>query len=50
MQEFKVPQTNQKGISELWEIKKKEGEAAWDLKKRFKDAISKLSYTLDPNH
>lgn len=50
MQEFKVPQMDQQGLSKLWETKQREGETAWELMKRFKDAISKLSYTLDSNH
>jgi len=33
-------------LSELWEIKHKEGGIAWELMKRFKDAIGKLSYTI----
>lgn len=49
-QEFKLPQTNKKGLSELWEIKKWEGETAWELMQRFKDTIGKLSYQIDPNH
>ena len=50
VQEFKVPQIDQQGLSELQEIKKREGETAWELMQRFNNAISKLSYTLDPNH
>lgn len=50
MWELKVPQTDQQGLSELWEIKYREGDTAWELMQRFKDAISKLGYTLDPNH
>lgn len=50
LQEFKVPQTNQQGLSELWETKHKEGKTAWELMQRFKNSIVKLSYTLDPNH
>ena len=50
VQEFKLPHTDQQGLFELWEIKQKEGETAWDLMRRFKDAIGKLSYLIDPNH
>ena len=50
VREFKLPQTDQQGLSELWEIKQKEGETAWELMRRFKDAIGKLSYPIDPNH
>lgn len=49
LHEFKIPQADQQGLLELWKIKKKEGETTWELMQRFKDAISKLSYTLDPN-
>ena len=31
VQEFKFPQTDQQGLSELWEIKQKEGETSWEL-------------------
>lgn len=34
----------------MWEIKQKEGETAWEVMRRFKDAIGKLSYPIDPNH
>jgi len=29
--EFKVPQIDQQGLLELWEIKQKEGEMDWEL-------------------
>lgn len=48
--EFKLPQTDHKGLSDLWEIKQREGETAWELIHRFKDAIGKLRYPIDPNH
>ena len=48
--EFKLPQIDQQVLSELWEIKQREGETAWELMSRFKDAIGKLSYPIDPNH
>jgi len=50
VQEFKLPQTDQQGFPELWEIKQQEGETEWELMKIFKDAISKLSYIIDSNH
>ena len=50
IKEFKLPQTDQQGLSEMWEIKQIEGETTWDLMRRFKDAIGKLSYLIDPNH
>lgn len=30
-QGFKLPHTDLQGLSELWEIKQKEGETAWEL-------------------
>ena len=30
-QEFKLPRTDQQVLSELWEIKQKEGETTWEL-------------------
>ena len=50
VQEFKLPQTDQQVLSELWEIKQKEGETTWEMMCRFKDAIRKLNYPIDPNH
>ena len=50
VKEFKLPQTDQKGFSEMWEIKQREGETTWDLMRRFKDAIGKLSYPINLNH
>lgn len=50
VKEFKLPQTDQQGLSEMWEIKQQEGETAWDLMRRFKDAVGKISYLIDPNH
>ena len=50
VKEFKLPQTDQQGLSEMWEIKQREGETSWDLMWRFKDVIGKLSYPIDPNH
>ena len=41
---------DQQGLSKLWEIKQREGETAWELMRRFKDAIKKLSYPIDLNH
>ena len=48
--EFKLPQTDQQGLSEMWEIKQREGETTWDQMRRFKDAVGKLNYPIDPNH
>lgn len=45
-----LPQTNQQGLFELWEIKKQERETTWDLMDRFKDVIGKLSYLIYLNH
>ena len=50
MQVFKLSQINQEGLSELWEIKQREGDTALDLMIRFKDEIGKLSYPIDPNY
>ena len=50
VKEFKLPQTDQQGLFELWEIKQREGETAWDLMRRFKDVIGKLSYPIDRNN
>ena len=50
VKEFKLPQTDQQGLSEMWEIKQREGENTWDLMWRFKDGIGKLSYSIDLNH
>lgn len=50
IKELKLPQTDQQGLSKMWEIKQREGEATWDLIRRLKDAVSKLSYPIDPSH
>ena len=34
----------------MWEIKQREGETEWDLMRRFKNAVGKLSYPIDLNH
>ena len=34
----------------MWDIKQREGETSWDLMRRFKDAVGKLSYPIDPNN
>lgn len=34
----------------MWEIKQQEGETAWDLMRRYKDEVGKLSYPINPNH
>ena len=34
----------------MWEVKQREGETAWDLMRRFKDVVGKLSYPIDLNH
>jgi len=36
--EFKLPQSDQQDLSELWEIQQREGESAWEYNKKFKDA------------
>ena len=50
IKEFKLPQTDQQGLSKMWEIKQREGETAWDIMRRFKDAIRELSYLINLNH
>ena len=50
IKEFKLPQTDQQGLSKLWEIKQREGENVWELMHRFKDVISNLNYLINPNH
>lgn len=50
VKEFKLPQTGQQGLLEMWNIKQREGETAWDMMRRCKDAIGKLSYLIDLNH
>ena len=49
IQEFKLPQKFQQGLSELWDIKQWEGETAWECMQRFKDSIDRLSYPINPN-
>ena len=34
----------------MWEIKQRKGETTWDLMRRFKDEIRKLSYLINLNH
>lgn len=34
----------------MQEIKKWEGETPWEIMKRFKDIIGKISYTIDQNN
>ena len=45
IKEFKLPQTDQQRLLEMWEIKQREGDTGRDLMRRFKDVIGKLSYT-----
>ena len=50
VKELKLPQTDQQVLLEMWYIKQREGETTWDLMRRFKDLIGKLSNPIDPNH
>jgi hypothetical protein len=48
--EFKLPQSEQQALSELWEIKQRDGESSWEYNQRFKDAIGKLANPIHEDH
>jgi hypothetical protein len=48
--EFKLPQSEQQALSELWEIKQRDGESSWEYNQRFKDVIGKLANPIHEDH
>jgi hypothetical protein len=48
--EFCLPQSEQHALSELWEIKQRDGESSWEYNQRFKDAIGKLANPIHEDH
>jgi hypothetical protein len=48
--EFKLPQSEQQALSELWEIQQREGESSWEYNQKFKDAIGRLAHPIHEDH
>jgi hypothetical protein len=47
---FCLPQSEKHALSELWEIKQRDGESSWEYNQRFKDAIGKLENPIHEYH
>jgi hypothetical protein len=50
IEKFWLPQSDQQDLSELWEIKQRDGESAWEYNQIFKDVIGKLENPIHEDH
>jgi hypothetical protein len=48
--EFKLPQSEQQALFELWEIQEREGESAWEYNQKFKDSFGRLVHPIHEDH
>jgi hypothetical protein len=48
--EFKLPQSEQHALSELWEIQQREGESVWEYNYKFKNSIGRIAHPIHEDH
>jgi hypothetical protein len=48
--EFQLPQSKKQALTELWDIKQRDGESTWEYNQRFKDAIGNLENPIHEDH